>query len=77
MQLILKLNYAQDLINEVDNIGMSPMNIAAVNFDVHIYELLWNLNPNYKIKDNEGKTCKDYLKENEDAEIPKKYLRDE
>ena len=74
---LIKLNYAQDLINEVDNIGMSPMHIAAVNFDVHIYDLLCSLNPNYKIKDNEGKTCKDYLKENEDAEIPKKYLRDE
>jgi acyl-CoA-binding protein len=74
---LIKLNYAQDLINEVDNIGMTPMHIAAVNFDVHIYDLLTTLNPNYKIKDNEGKTCKDYLKENEDVEIPKKYLRDE
>ena len=77
VESLIKLNYAQDLINEVDNIGMSPMHIAAVNFDVHIYDLLTNLKPNYKIKDNEGKTCKDYLKENEDVEIPKKYLRDE
>ena len=74
---MIKLNYAQDLINEVDNIGMSPMHSAAVNFDVHIYDLLTTFKPNYKIKDNEGKTCKDYLKENEDAEIAKKYLRDE
>ena len=74
---MIKLNYAQDLINEVDNIGMSPMHIAAVNFDVLIYDLLTTFKPNYKIKDNEGKTCKDYLKENEDTEIPKKYLRDE
>ena len=74
---LIKLNYAQDLINEVDNIGMTPMHIAAVNFDVHIYDLLTTLNPNYKIKDNEGKTCKDYLKENEDVEIPKKYLRED
>ena len=74
---LIKLNYAQDLINEVDNIGMTPMHIAAVNFDVHIYDLLITLNPNYKIKDNEGKTCKDYLKENEDVEIPKKYLRED
>ena len=77
VESLVKLNYAQDLINEVDNIGMSPMHIAAVNFDVHIYDLLTTLKPNYTIKDNEGKTCKDYLKENEDAEIPKKYLRDE
>jgi len=77
VESLVKLNYAQDLINEVDNIGMSPMHIAAVNFDVHIYDLLTTLKPNYKIKDNEGKTCKDYLKENEDVEIPKKYLRDE
>jgi acyl-CoA-binding protein len=74
---LIKLNYAQDLINEVDNIGMTPMHIAAVNFDVHIYDLLTTLNPNYKIKDNEGKTCKDYLKENEDVEIPKKYIRED
>ena len=73
---LIKLNYAKDLINEVDNVGMSPMHIAAVNFDLHIYDLLTQLNPNYIIKDNEGKTCKDYLKENEDVEVPKKYLRD-
>ena len=77
VESLIKLNYAQDLINEADNIGMTPMHIAAINFDIHIYDLLTTLNPNYKIKDNEGKTCKDYLKENEDAEIPKKYLREE
>ena len=74
---LIKLGYAQDLINEADNVGMTPLHIAAINFDLHIYDLLINLNPNWKIKDNEGKTCKDYLKENEDVEIPKKYLRDE
>ena len=74
---LIKIGYAQDLINETDNIGMTPLHIGAINFDIHIYDLLISLNPNYKIKDNEGKTCKDYLKENEDAEIPKKYLRDE
>ena len=74
---LIKLGYAQDLINETDNAGMTPLHIGAINFDLHIYELLTSLNPNYNIKDNEGKTCKDYLKENEDAEIPKKFLRDE
>ena len=74
---LIKLGYAQDLINEIDNVGMTPLHIGAINFDIHIYDLLLSLNPNCKIKDNEGKTCKDYLKENEDAEIPKKYMRDE
>jgi len=74
---LIKLGYAQDLINETDNAGMTPLHIGAINFDLHIYELLTSLNPNYNIKDSEGKTCKDYLKENEDAEIPKKFLRDE
>ena len=74
---LIKLGYAQDLINEIDNVGMTPLHIGAINFDIHIYDLLLSLNPNFKIKDNEGKTCKDYLKENEDVEVPKKYTRDE
>ena len=74
---LIKLNYAKDLINETDNVGMTPMHIASINFDINVYDLLTTLNPNYKIKDNEGKTCKDYLKENEEVEVPKKYLRDE
>ena len=74
---LIKLGYAQDLINEKDNVGMTPLHIGAINFDIHIYDLMIGLNPNLNIKDNEGKTCKDYLKENEDAEIPKKYIRDE
>ena len=74
---LIKLGYAQDLINEKDNVGMTPLHIGAINFDIHIYDLMIGLNPNLNIKDNEGKTCKDYLKENEDAQIPKKYMRDE
>ena len=74
---LIKSGYAQDLINEKDNVGMTPLHIGAINFDIHIYDLMIGLNPNLNIKDNEGKTCKDYLKENEDAEIPKKYIRDE
>ena len=74
---LIKLGYAQDLINEIDNVGMTPLHIGAINFDIHIYDLLLSLNPNCKINDNEGKTCKDYLKENEDVEVPKKYTRDE
>ena len=77
IEALIKLGYAQDLINEIDNVGMTPLHIGAINFDIHIYDLLLSLNPNCKIKDNEGKTCKDYLKENEDVEVPKKYTRDE
>jgi len=77
VESLIKLNYASDLINEADNVGMTPMHIAAINFDLHIYDLLTTLKPNYKIKDNEGKTCKDYLRENTDMEVPKKYLREE
>ena len=53
------------------------MHIAAINFDIHIYESLISLSPNLKLKDNEGKTCIDYLKENEDVEVPKKFLRED
>ena len=74
---LIKLNYAKELINTCDNVNMTPMHIAAINFDIHLYELLLSLNPDKTIKDNEGKTCIDYLEENEDCEIPKKYLRKE
>ena len=71
------MNYAQELIDIEDNVGMTPMHIAAINFDVHIYDLLILQKPNIKIKDKEGKTCIDYLKENEDVQVPKKYLRED
>ena len=74
---IIKMNYAQELIDIEDNVGMTPMHIAAINFDVHIYDLLILQKPNIKIKDKEGKTCIDYLKENEDVQVPKKYLRED
>ena len=74
---LIKMNYAKELIDVCDDANMTPMHIGAINFDLHIYDLLIQLNPNKKIKDNEGKTCIDYLKENDDVEVPKKYLRDE
>ena len=74
---LIKLNYAKELIDVGDDVNMTPMHIAAINFDIHIYESLISLNPNLKLKDNEGKTCIDYLKENEDVEVPKKFLRED
>ena len=74
---IIKMNYAQELIDVQDNVGMTPLHIAAINFDVHIYDLLVLQKPDLKIRDNEGKTCIDYLKENEDVQVPKKYLRED
>jgi len=74
---IIKMNYAQELIDVQDNVGMTPLHIAAINFDVHIYDLLVLQKPDFKIRDNEGKTCIDYLKENEDVQVPKKYLRED
>ncbi len=74
---LIKLNYAKELIDVGDDVNMTPMHIAAINFDIHIYESLISLKPNLKLKDNEGKTCIDYLKENEDVEVPKKFLRED
>ena len=74
---LVKMNYAKELIDVCDDANMTPMHIAAINFDLHIYDLLIQLNPNKNIKDKEGKTCIDYLKENDDVEVPKKYLRNE
>lgn len=74
---LIKLGYAKEMINKGDNIKMTPMHIGAINFDANVYELLLTINPDLKLKDNEEKTCIDYLKENEDVEVPKKFLRDE
>jgi ankyrin repeat protein len=74
---LIKMNYAKELIDVCDDVGMTPMHIAAINFDLHIYDLLIQLGPNKNIKDKEGKTCIDYLRENDDVEVPKKYLRNE
>lgn len=75
VESLVKKNYAKDLVNETDNVKMTPMHIAAINFDLHIYDLLISLEPDLTIKDNEGKTCIDYLKENEDVEVPENYLK--
>ena len=51
------MNYAQELIDIEDNIGITPMHFVAINFDVHIYDLLILQKPNIKIKYKKGKTC--------------------
>ena len=74
---LIKMNYAQELIDVCDDSNMTPIHIADINFDSHIYDLLIHLGPNKNIKDKEGKTCIDYLRENDDVEVPKQYLRNE
>jgi ankyrin repeat protein len=57
---------AKDEINSVDKFNMTPMHIAAINFDYEIFNVLRTLQPDMSIKDSEGKTSIDYLKENDD-----------
>lgn len=71
---LYKKDYIKQLINVTDDLNMTPMHIAAINFDIHIFDLLYNMKPDLTIKDKDNKTCIDYLKENEDVEVPKKYL---
>lgn len=70
---LIALNVAQKHVNIGDNYNMTPMHIAAINFDIEIFNNLANLKPNVDIKDIEGKTCIDYLNENE--EIDKEILK--
>lgn len=65
---LVDLGIAEQLINSVDNYNMTPMHIASINFDAEIFQLLLSLKPNIGIKDSEGKTCVDYLRENEDID---------
>jgi ankyrin repeat protein len=62
------LELAEKLINSTDNFLMTPMHMAAMNFDVEIFLLLCKLKPNLELKDSEKKTCIDYLKENDDID---------
>ena len=65
---LVDLEIAEKLINSVDNFLMTPMHIAAINFDIEIFILLTKLGPNLELKDSENKTCINYLKENEDID---------
>lgn len=68
VQALIDLNIAIHLINSTDNYGMTPMHIAAINFDYEIFNMVSSLNPDLTIKDSENKTAIDYLKENEEIE---------
>ncbi len=68
VESLAELNLAQQFINIQDNYEMTPMHIAAINFDYEIFNFLCSLNPNFNIKDSENKTALDYLKENEEIE---------
>jgi len=59
---------AEYQINFKDNFGMTPMHIASINFDLGIFSILKELNPDKNIIDKENKNFVDYLKENEDIE---------
>jgi ankyrin repeat protein len=65
---LLELGLAKDLVNTPDTFKMTPMHIAAINFDYEIFLLLCKLGPDARLKDKENKTFVDYLKENEDIE---------
>lgn len=70
---LVDLNIADKLINSTDDYKMTPMHIAAINFDVEIFTTLVSLKPDNQLKDNSDKTFLDYLKENED--IDKEILK--
>ena len=63
---LVELGLAGSFINTVDKFNMTPMHIAAINFDYEIFGILKTLNADMSIKDSEGKTPIDYLKENDD-----------
>lgn len=66
VESLFELGIAQELINTQDNFLMTPMHIAAINYDHEIFPVLMKLNPDTGMKDSEGKTYKEYLFENED-----------
>ncbi len=65
---LFELGVAKDLINTPDLFKMTPMHIAAINFDYEIFLLLCKLGPDASLKDKENKTFIEYLKENEDID---------
>jgi ankyrin repeat protein len=65
---LVDLELAEKLINSTDNFMMTPMHMAAMNFDVEIFILLCKLQPNFELRDSENKTSLEYLKENEEID---------
>ncbi len=68
IESLRELGLAEKQINLQDNFGMTPRHIASINFDLSIFSLLDCLNPDKFLKDQEGKTFLDYLKENDDVD---------
>ncbi len=68
VQAFIDLGIAQQSVNIFDNYGMTPMHIAAINFDYEIFNMVSSLNPDFTIKDSGNKTALDYLRENEEIE---------
>lgn len=73
VEALMNMNYVKDLINIKDNVDMTPMHIGAINFDMNIYQTLLSYNPDLTIKDKENKTSKDYLKDNDDVDVPSQF----
>ena len=61
-----ELGVIKQHINTADNFGMTPMHISAINFNLEIFQILMSYAPNNELKDENGKTFLEYLKENED-----------
>ena len=62
------LDYTGKMLNIQDGFGMSPMHIAAINFDMGIFGHLIQMNPDKDLKDSTGKNFIEYLKDNEDID---------
>lgn len=72
IQTLISINIAQNQINSVDEYNMTPMHLASIIFDKSCFELLLTLHPDFSIKDNDGNTVIDLLKENEDIDDSQK-----
>lgn len=71
----MDIGIAQKLINCQDDHLMTAMHIASINFEESIYVLLASFKPDITLKDKDGKTFIDYLKENEDLENFENYVK--
>ncbi len=66
MAALHEMDLISPFINTPDKFNMTPVHIAAINFDYEIFNLLKSLSPDMSIRDSEGKTPIDYLRENDD-----------
>ena len=61
-----ELGVIKQHVDVADNFGMTPMHISAINFNLEIFQILMSYSPNSEIKDENGKSYLDYLRDNED-----------